>query len=330
MLNSSRSLSSVAATSASSAAASCELDDIPISTKTIICKTNWKINLTELFNMLPVVQYTPLQKKRGRRPKAAVEPTRQMLNDGDIITLKLKDAIRGVDLKERKKSKGVFRNSLNIVMQTQSKFINIKVCKNGHFQITGAKSDDNAQECVEYLKLYVDRHVEAHPEWRNKILGTVCNETPRAIFIGAMTNVNVNLGFPICRERLDRYMNEHTEFLSLLEVSFGYSGVNCKIPLKTIDNLMLRQIVFEDGKWNRHEVSYADYIKSLTPQERDREESKTRFTSFLVFGSGNTIVSSMSKDCMKPAFNQFIKIINECRPEIEDTNAQTATCSADS
>ena len=123
---------------------STEFDDIEISTQTVIGKTNWKINTVELFQNLPVTEYKVIPKKRGRRPKEEKKEEPQLLNNGDIITLKLGDKLRGVDLKkkikkeseekeEKKKGKNdsYFRNSLTIVMHCEGKFINFKFSNEG-------------------------------------------------------------------------------------------------------------------------------------------------------------------------------------------------------
>jgi hypothetical protein len=158
------------------------IDEIDVSTKTIICKTNWKINIDELFSSLPVTEYKILPKKRGRRPKNEKKAEEQKLNDGEIITLKLGEKMRGINLKQnKKKSSSYFRNSLTIVMQSDGKLINLKVSKNGNFHVTGAKDDESVQKCIEYIKKYV---------CGSKILNV--NTKPDITFLSVMTNINFN------------------------------------------------------------------------------------------------------------------------------------------
>jgi TATA-box binding protein (TBP) (component of TFIID and TFIIIB) len=49
-----------------------------------------------------------------------------------------------------------------------------------------------------------------------------------------------------------------------------------------------------------------------------KEVNKNRYNTFLVFHSGNVIMSSMHIDYMKDTYNKFINIIKECRPQIEE------------
>lgn len=46
-----------------------EFDDIVVSTKTFIVKTNLVMDLKKLFDFLPVTDYVMLPKKRGRKKK---------------------------------------------------------------------------------------------------------------------------------------------------------------------------------------------------------------------------------------------------------------------
>ena len=68
-----------------------------------------------------------------------------------------------------------------------------------------------------------------------------------AILVPAMRNIDFSLGFYVNREELDSYINEETEYTSLLETSFGYTGVNIKIPMnKDIRSLRLEKMICID------------------------------------------------------------------------------------
>jgi TATA-box binding protein (TBP) (component of TFIID and TFIIIB) len=289
-------------------------DDIDVSTKTIVGKTNWKININELFNVLPVTEYKVIMKKRGRRPKDEKKQEIQVLNNGDIVTLKLGDKMRGVNLKERKKSaKGYFRNSLTIVMQTEGKFINVKVSQNGRWQLTGAKHMENAEKCIEYIRQYV---ADAGNNKALTISGP--SKIPEVILVSVMTNINFNVGFNINRENLDEYINNNTPYYSLLETSFGYTGVNIKIQMETMDNVPVKKMMFKDDVWVKEDITYKEYISTLNEDEKEKELAKIRYCTFLAFQSGNIICSSAHKDCMKETYLEFMKIIGVCRHLIEE------------
>jgi len=296
-------------------------DEIKISTKTIIGRTNWKINIEDLFNILPITEYKIQPKKRGRRSKNAPVFEIPKVNNGEIITLKLGEKVRGVLLKKKKveKSKKFFRNNLTVVMQTEGKLLNIKISKNGVFQATGAKNDDNVQMCISKLKDHIDNYMLANPNIKTP-LSVLYNSDLTATFIPAMTNINFSLGFQINREALDEYINNNTEYYSLLETSFGYTGINIKLPLENdrIYSTKLRKVTFKNDSWVKEELTYGEYINNLTQKEQEKEKAKVRYNTILIFQSGNCILSGIHVDCMRSAYTEFFKIIEKCKHLIEE------------
>jgi len=284
-------------------------ENIDISTETIIAKTNWKIDITELYNHLPVTFYKVTPKKRGRKSKEEKkEEVKDELKDGQIITLKLRNSLRGVNLKEKKNTKRFFRNSLTIVMYLDRKFINFKVSKNGKIQFTGCKNNMQAEKCIKYIHHYVKdipRIIQVE-------------DYTQIIFLNVMANINFNVGFCINRENLDNHINTQTPYYSLLETSFGYTGVNIKIPLDNINIIPVIKMIFKDDKWSYEPFDYLMYVETLDEKEKKKEMSKNRYNTFLVFQSGNVILSSPHKECMRNTYHEFIKIIKNCKDKIEE------------
>ena len=287
-----------------------DFEKIVVSTETIIAKTNWKVDITALFNHLETTEYKVIPKKRGRKSKEEKkEEKKETLKDGNIVTLKLGNKLKGVLLKEKKTSKRFFRNSLTIVMFLDHKFINFKVSKNGKFQFTGCKSEKHAEESMKYIHEYTKD--------TNKII-TMDHDISSITFITVMTNINFNVGFCIHRENLDEYINIKTKYFSLLETSFGYTGVNIKIPLDQIDNIPIHRIEYKNNEWVYIPYNYAMYFDSLDDREQKKEKSKVRYNTFLVFQSGNIILSSPHKECMRKTYHEFMNIIQSCKHLIEE------------
>lgn len=296
-------------------------EDIEISTKTVIGKSNWKINITDLFNILPITDYIVLPRKRGRRPKneKPIEP--QIPLDGSIVTLKFKDKLRGVNLKGPKKSsKGPFRNSLTVVMYVDSKFINVKLSKNGTFQCTGTKTESNLENFIRYIYQYtiLSKNTKALTINTNPCFVTEILTSPQILLSSVMTNINFNIGFNVNRECLDEYINNNTELYSLLETSFGYTGVNIKIPLVDMNDIPVIKMVYINDEWVSTKITYETYISMMDEKDKKKEMSKVRYNTFLVFQSGNVILSSPHKNCMKNVFKNFGEVIEECRGLIEE------------
>jgi hypothetical protein len=140
------------------------------------------------------------------------------------------------------------------------------------------------------------------------------------MFKVVMTNVDFSLGFLVNRSNLDRFFNSNTDFNSLLETSFGYTGVNIKFPIEIIPykNIHEERLEINTGEWSSHKITYDDYLETLTQAERKKELEKKRYNTFLVFHSGNVIMSGAVKEFMAAPYYRFLDIIKECRSEIEE------------
>lgn len=290
-------------------------DDIDVSTRTFTSSGNIKIKLEKLFDFLDVTPYSVVPKKRGRKKKVEQETKNTELNNGSIISLEFEGKIKGVRIKAKKQKK-FFRNSLTVVMFIINKFINFKVCKNGTFQLTGCKTEEHAEKCIKYI-------------WNamkdNRELYTIDNdENPYFLIIPSMRNIDFSLGFFVDREKLNQYMvNKQDNLHCLLETSFGYTGLNIKIPLEEdITQLQIKKLAFKVDQWVENYTTYREFLDTLQEKERKKKEYD-RYNTFLVFQSGKVIHSGISNEYMKKAYYDFLEIIYSCYDQIEerlDTN----------
>ena len=293
--------------------ANINFNDIEISTKTIIAISNVELDIEKIFNKIPITQYVVVPRRRGRKKKEQEPDPNISLPIGSIITAKLSGLVKGVDLKQKKKTdsrRKYFRNSLTIVMKIDTdKLINFKLSKNGKFQITGAKNDEHAKQSIKYFWDIVRPDAALY-----SMNGTMFTVN----FLTVMTNIDFNVGFIVNRENLDKYMNQQTEHNSLLETSFGYTGVNIKFPALPFPAKALIPQISYSGEWHETMIPYENYFNQLTDKEQEKIINKERYTTFLVFHSGNVIMSGISKPFMEDTFNEFTKIINSCRGFIEE------------
>jgi TATA-box binding protein (TBP) (component of TFIID and TFIIIB) len=294
-----------------------EFDDIKVSTKTFIAMTNITIDLKKLFEFLPVTDYVVIPKKRGRKKKTTYTNPNIDIKEGSIVTMKYENKIKGVDLKQKKnqtKKKATtkwFRNSFTVVMIIDGKPINFKICKNGVMQLTGCKEDRHAEDCVKNIWNFIKDEKDIYNFNRG--------EKFEVLFIPAMRNIDFSVGFIVDREKLANYMNTQTEFHSLLETSFGYTGVNIKIPIqKNITTMNVKKINYEDGLWLETDTTYNEYLEHLTEKEKNKKLNKERYTTFLVFHSGRVIVSSSCADFARDSYYYFLNIIRKSYHLIEE------------
>ncbi len=290
-------------------------EDVKVSTKTIIITTNMTSDIQYLFKNLPITDYVVQPKKRGRRKKVVVEDPNKDLQDGSIITLKYLQNVRGAILKSSKSSSaGYFRNSLTVVMHVCGKLVNFKISENGKIQMTGCKEDSHAEQAVKHFFKHISSLQSDVPVY------TLNGANFYAVFFTVMTNIDFSLGFNVNRENLDQYINDNTDYTSLLEASMGYTGVNIKIPLKKPTDLTFKWLEFvkEKNAWEENYVSYDKYLSILDDKERRKELNKERFHTFLVFQSGEVIMSSMHIKYMKDMYSKFMGIVNDCNDLIRE------------
>jgi TATA-box binding protein (TBP) (component of TFIID and TFIIIB) len=292
-----------------------DFDDIKVSTKTFTATTNLNIKIEQLYQKLPITPYEVVPKKRGRKKKTERPNPNKDITPGSIITAKYENEIRGVELKPKKPKPGKknkwFRNSITVVI-ILDKPINFKVCRNGTFQMTGCKTQEHAELCVKYIWKYMEEHTDIYSFTRGKRLET--------LFIPSMRNIDFSLDFLVDREKLNRYMCTQREFHCLLETSFGYTGVNIKVPLtEDITTMKVKKISYiGNGDWEHIWTTYQEYLDLLTPKERDVKLNADRYNTFLVFHSGKVIMSGLTADFMREVYYYFLSIVRNAFDKIEE------------
>lgn len=280
-------------------------EEISVSTTTVIVKTNLSLNLQWLYSISSTIQGDVFFKtSKGLQEHLS----RLEISIGSIISVQYQDNCKGFKVKRRRTK--YFRNALSIVLYV-GKLVTIKIPTRGKIQITGCTSEEHTIQCIRSLW----ELVSAYPSSTETYL--LDSECFISIIDTVMTNKVFDLGFQINRQNLDMYMNVNTEFNSLLETSFGYTGVNIKIPFQ-IDpkDEIYKKVIFNTTtkKWSESYMTYEEYEKLLSVRHRNKKYKNT----FLVFHSGTAIMSGMSLPYMKSVFEQFVQTIQKARPIIEE------------
>lgn len=302
-----------------------EFKDIKVSTKTFTAMTNLKINIKAVYHKLPITDYIVIHKKRGRKKKTEFVDPNVDVKPGSIITLKCEGEIRGVELKVKKKNQKKrkwFRNSITVVI-ILDKIINFKICRNGTFQMTGCKNHAHAELCIQHIWSHIkDNDNELFEYTRPDSNGDYRFES---LFIPSMRNIDFSLGFIVDREKLNKYMTNQSinneDFHCLLETSFGYTGVNIKIPLnRNIETMQIKKMSYEkDDTWKIVDTTYNEYL-DLLPNEKDKTSkiNEERYNTFLVFHSGKVIHSGLTYEFMEDAYYFFLDIMSKGFESIEE------------
>lgn len=283
-----------------------KFDDIKVSTKTIIAATNISLSIIPLYDTLTVSPYIIEERKRGRKKRDEIIDPNIGLPDGSIISIDYMGKVRGAIFGKRSR-KGerakYFRNAVTIIMMMDGKRVNFKVSSNGKFQMTGCKSTLQAEKVV--------KSFWEHIKDRTALYTIAKNGPFSVLFVPAMRNIDFSVGFFIDREKLSQYINQHTNYYSILEASFGYTGLNVKFPvINDIEKLSIRKLSYDGISWTSEKAHFKDYLDMLSPKERDKALTKKRYTTFLVFQSGKVIQSGMCSEYQRPVYDIFIDIIN--------------------
>jgi TATA-box binding protein (TBP) (component of TFIID and TFIIIB) len=307
------------------------MGEIKISTKTIIGVSNVECDIDNIYSHLHVREMNEedrekilclisFKKQRGRRKKESDEIVQKKKelstlliqpDEGDIVGIYFQNKQRGLPqfLKYNKK---YFRNALNIIMVlSNNKKINFKLSKNGKIQMTGCKDDNDAKRCLEIFFQKLESECSDFIKYdRDKGI--------EIYYYTVMTNIDFNTGFKINRQKLNVMINESTEFNSLLETSFGYTGVNIKIPMTLGKDVIIDRIHLVNGTWHHENISFMKFLDGVDETFRNQELMKKRYNTFLVFHSGNIIMSGMRLDKMLDLQQSFYNLLQQNRHKIEE------------
>jgi len=314
-------------------------EELCISTQTVIADCGVTMEIDEFFQRVPIddvegggvaIQadaFCSSEETTGRRGKKdavvpedvdedlmallGTEPYRENRLVEDDMWIRLlphikcramyfKNAIKvhpGLSFQKRER---YFRNALNVVLSLGNKLVNFKLSKNGKFQITGCKYLWHAQICIVAFLQRIRRWCP---------MSVNANDI-RVYFQTVMTNMDFNIGHTIDRRNLDELINRDTMYYSLLETSFGYTGVNIKLPIRESWWEVFRipvVTIAEDGETITCEDTVLDRV--LTDADRVRLMSKPKYNTFLVFHSGNVIMSGMAPQLMKSDYETFTGLL---------------------
>ena len=67
----------------------------------------------------------------------------------------------------------------------------------------------------------------------------------------------------------------------------------------------MKKITLKNENWEESIVNYKDYINMLDIKDQEKEMNKTRYMTFLVFQSGNVIMSGMINTYMEKYYYNF-------------------------
>ena len=310
---------------------------VEVSTRTVIVFTTCNINLSVLFQYVPITDFDPVMKRRGRKKRFAVDKEVVRLPYGSVIRAQYELKVRGLVNYSQKNSgsakqdeeetvcptgkiehkKAYFLHCVVLVIAIDNddvgagvgnKFKNVKIYSNGKLQITGCKNDEQYIKTIQALFLIFGKI----QQFTGLIASTNPEPTYRAVFNTVMQNMDFFIGFSICRNKLDHFINSSTEYRSIYEGSMN-TGVNIKIPVSNIDGKLLSiECNKETNEVSQSLVEYNDYKQFILKKGKKEAEH-----TFLVFATGHVIFTSAGSD-METVFHTFITLMIENRAHFEE------------
>ncbi len=299
-----------------------KFEEIAISTKTVIGISNLKIDLEKFFTYMPITDYVPLEKKRGRKKRIQIVLSNNSLPYGSIISIQKKKELRGVQLKTKRtlsssetpSNKDYFLHSVTLVIVLENdKQINMKVSSNGKLQITGCKCDEHFIDSI----IYVYKIMNDVEKWTGeKLYSFITGDHLQVIFNTVMQNMDFNVGFEINRQKLDKFIEKHTRHTSIFEGSLA-TGVNIKVKSNPLVEPTILKVEYIDNKTVKSYSSFEEYNRLL---DKKKESKKDKHHTFLVFSSGSVIMSSRGSG-MKEIYEDIVDIFVNNREHFEMTTA---------
>jgi TATA-box binding protein (TBP) (component of TFIID and TFIIIB) len=310
-----------------------EFGELKVSTRTIIASTGMQLDITKIFENMNVdsvenitkeskitglkYRFVALYFKNEWKKVADWNPkyhSRSKSNNNKKKAPSNTETNHNNNNNEVKKS---FRNALNLIYEIDGgNHVNFKISKNGKFQLTGCKEYSYAKTCVLDC---VQQILTAIP---NAILSpsieTLDREGISISFQTVMTNLDFHVGYMVNREILDNWINKKTSFYSLLETSFGYTGVNIKFPLSCEWWNVPCPVIYWNPRLDTMEDTVKPLIELIPSDVMTRYKKKGRYNTFLVFHSGKVIMSGMFLETMKADYNHFIQLMKEWEPTIKE------------
>ena len=291
--------------------------DIKISTKTVIGKSNLKIDLDNFFRYMPITDYTVVEKKRGRKRRVQIPIVANNVPIGSIISIQKKKDLRGSCLKKPSGGENkYFLHSVTLVIILENqKGINVKVSANGKFQITGCKCDEHF---IQITKIIFETMKQTQ-KWTGEQIFTMDGDQLQVVFFVVMQNMDFNIGFKISRQDLDTFINANTEYCSIYEGSIS-AGVSIKVKANEdqSDEQFLR--IAYDPQTKEIKTSFdslEEYNKNNPKIERKKPpHKKHRYFTFLVFSTGSIIISGRGKQ-MEEVFHDIVNILLTNRKHFE-------------
>ena len=269
------------------------------------------------------------------------DATRAMEPDGRheaaILCVKYQQSKKGCDpekdLKTKRKRtvakeppvpKRSFLNCITLIIQIEKR-INIKIFKNGVFQLTGCKHKDNVRRC---LKLILSELTNANKKSEGSSSNCFQFEEGFDDFViyikSAMRNIDFDLGFKVNRSLLAKRLTciyEDDDDVIIPDAIGNKMDVRIKLRItrEELEHLPITKITNPTHPNPiEEEVLYKDCLHIIEPDKKKLENKlKDKFVSISVFQNGKVLLSAMDASIQENYYEWFTHLISKIEEDIK-------------
>lgn len=304
--------------------------DIPVSTQTFTVRSNIQhIELHTFYDEIqPIDPETPRATDSDGRHEAAILCVKyQQHKKGYDPEKDLKTRRKRATVKEQDSPKRNFLNCITLIIQIEKR-INIKIFKNGVFQLTGCKDIDNVRRCLKLILTELSNANE-HTETTDTT-PTTCFQFEEGsnnfvIYIkSAMRNIDFDLGFKVNRTLLARRLTciyEENDNVIIPDAIGNKMDVKVKLRITRdeLEHLPITKIIDPASDEPKEEkILYKNCLHIIEPDKKKLESKlKDKFVSISVFQNGKVLLSAMDESIQEKYYYWFTQLIGEIEEDIK-------------
>jgi hypothetical protein len=295
--------------------------DIPVSTQTFTVRSNIQhIELQKFYDEL---------KPMGPAPQVSGPMCKR---EATILCIKYQQQKKGYDpekdqkskrkRKEQESTKRNFLNCITLIIQVEKR-INIKIFKNGVFQLTGCKEIDNVRRCLKLILSELDKTNKANDPSSYFTL----QEGYESFIIyikSAMRNIDFDLGFKVNRSILSKRLTclyKEDDNVIIPDAIGNKMDVKIKIRVtrENLEHLPITKITNPINDKPKEEiVLYKDCLHIIEPDKKKLESKmKDKFVSISVFQNGKVLLSAMDASIQEQYYEWFTELIGSIEVDIK-------------
>lgn len=277
-------------------------ENINVSTQTFTVKTNiCNIDLAKVYIIFPI--------------DSCITFVKNVKTDSENNRF---EQCKGINPKIKQTNDLVRKNFLNCVtlILKFDKKINVKIFKNGVFQLTGCKHVDHVKRSLEKIFSIL--------RLRKDCFSFLDNDNDFIVYIkSAMRNINFSLDYKInCNTLLECLQNSP---VNIIPPNPRNVGIKFKIKVENIEETTVLCVEYKDRKETIY--PFKTCFEKIEPDETKLKKklAKERFSSISIFHNGKILMSSMEDMIQKKCFEWLMSFLSQHRSYIEKKQVQPKT-----